>query len=128
MYDSMATLKGTPTVTYDEYGNEIMSYIDRTVFVQPKSVYHSEFYSAAQAGLHPSITFELANRADYKDEKIVSWHGKLYNVVRVDWTAQRDGLSLVCEERVGKYVAPTTASTSSSTQIGSDLGTGGNNG
>ena len=92
----------------------------------PRGVYNAEFYNAAQAGLHPSITFVLANKADYNGEKLIEWNGAYYDVIRTDWTAQRDSISLICEERVGKYVAPTT--TSSSTLITSDLGPGENNG
>lgn len=100
MYDSVATLKGVPVSTYDEYGNEVIAYTDKTVYVQPRGVFHSEFYDAAQAGLHPSVTFVLTNKADYNGEKLIEWDGQLYNVIRVDWTAQRDGISLICEERV----------------------------
>jgi len=100
MYDSIATLKGNQTAAYDAYGNEIITYEETVVFVQPRGVYQSEFYNAAQAGLHPSITFELTNRADYNGEKLIEWEGKLYDVIRADWTAQRDSISLVCEERV----------------------------
>ena len=131
MYDSIATLKGEPTVTYDTYGNEVITYSDNPVYVMPRGVYNAEFYNAAQAGLHPSITFVLANKADYNGEKLIEWNGVYYNVIRTDWNAQRDSISLICEERIGKYVAPTTASTSStggSTLIGSELGTGSNNG
>ena len=131
MYDSIATLKGEPITTYDEYGNEVITYTDNEVYVMPRGVYNAEFYNAAQAGLHPSITFVLTNKADYNGEKLIEWQGVLYNVIRTDWTAQRDSISLICEERIGKYVAPTTASTSStggSTLIGSELGTGSNNG
>ena len=131
MYDSVATLKGEPITTYDEYGNEVITYQDNQVYVMPRGVYNAEFYNAAQAGLHPTITFVLANRADYHGEKLIEWEGKSYNVIRTDWTAQRDRISLICEERIGKYVAPTTASTSSTggaTLIGSELGTGSNNG
>ena len=131
MYDSIATLKGEPTVTFDEYGNEVITYSDNEVYVMPRGVYQAEFYNAAQAGLHPSITFVLTDKEDYNGEKLIEWNGVLYNVIRTDWTAQRDGISLICEERIGKYVAPTTASTGStggSTLIGSELGTGSNNG
>ena len=131
MYDSIATLKGEPITTYDEYGNEVITYQDNQVYVMPRGVYSAEFYNAAQAGLHPSITFVLTNRADYNGETLIEWNGKFYNVIRTDWTAQRDSISLICEERIGKYVAPTTASTSStssSSQLESELGQGGNNG
>lgn len=100
MYDSVATLKSGPSATYDTYGNEILTYTDRQVFVQPRGVYSSEFYNAAQAGLHPSITFEMAHRDDYEGEKLIEWNGKLYTIIRADWTAQRDRISLVCEERI----------------------------
>lgn len=100
MYDSIATLKGEPTVTYDEYGNEVITYSDNEVFVMPRGVYNAEFYNAAQAGLHPSITFELADRTDYNGEKLIEWNNVLYNVIRTDWTAQRDSIRLICEERV----------------------------
>lgn len=131
MYDSVAILKAYGTPTFDIYGNEIETVTTSSVFVMPRGVYNAEFYNAAQAGLHPSITFELTNKADYNGEKVIEWEGKDYNIIRTDWNAQRDKISLICEERVGKYVAPSTASTSStggSNLIGSELGTGSNNG
>jgi len=100
MYDSVATLKAYGTPTYDEYGNEVLSITETEVFVQPRGVYQAEFYNAAQAGLHPSITLILTNREDYDGQKIVEFEGRDYNVIRVDWNAQRDGISLVCEERI----------------------------
>ena len=100
MYDSVATLKGVPVPTYDEYGNEVITYTDKDIYVQPRGVFHSEFYNAAQAGLHPSVTFVITNKADYSGERLSEWEGQLYNVIRVDWNAQRDGISLICEERV----------------------------
>ena len=100
MYDSVATLKAYGTLFYDEYGNEVITYRDNPVFVMPRGVYSAEFYNAAQAGLHPSITFVLTNKADYNGERLIEWNGVLYNVIRTDWTAQRDSISLVCEERV----------------------------
>lgn len=101
MYDNVATLKKESGRSYDQYLNEVITYEDRVVFVQPRSVYNSEFYNAAQAGLHPSITLEMTNRADYEGETLVEFEGKLYNVIRADWTAQRDKIALILEERVG---------------------------
>ncbi len=100
MYDSVATLKAYGTPTYDTYGNEVQSVTETEVYVQPRGVYQAEFYNAAQAGLHPSITFVLTNKADYNGEKVIEWEGKEYTVIRSDWTAQRDSISLICEERV----------------------------
>ena len=100
MYDSIAKLKGPTTTSYDPYGNETLTYQSPEVFVMPRGVYNAEFYNAAQAGLHPSITFELTNRADYNGEKIIEWEGKDYDIIRTDWNAQRDKINLICEERV----------------------------
>jgi SPP1 family predicted phage head-tail adaptor len=100
MYDSVATLKAYGTPTYDTYGNEVQNVTTTDVYVQPRGVYQAEFYNAAQAGLHPSITFVLTNKADYNGEKVIEWEGKEYTVIRSDWTAQRDSISLICEERV----------------------------
>lgn len=100
MYESVATLKAYGTPSYDMYGNEIESVTTSSVYVMPRGVYNAEFYNAAQAGLHPSITFEITNRADYHGEKVIEWEGKDYNVIRTDWTAQKDRISLICEEKV----------------------------
>ena len=100
MYDSVATLKAYGTPTYDEYGNEVPNITETEVFVQPRGVYQAEFYNAAQLGLKPSLTLFLSNRDDYSGQKILDFEGTEYNVIRVDWNAQRDGISLICEERI----------------------------
>jgi SPP1 family predicted phage head-tail adaptor len=100
MYDNVATLKKEASRTYDEYANETITYTDRIVYVMPRSVYNSEFYNAAQAGLHPSITLFLTNKADYEGETLVEYEGKLYDVIRTDWNAQRDGISLILQETI----------------------------
>lgn len=100
MYEDVATLISYGASTFDEYGNESIVTDKTDVYVQPRGVYQSEYYNAAQVGLKPSITFEISNREDYNDEKVVEYHGKYYTVIRADWNAQRDRISLVCEERV----------------------------
>lgn len=100
MFDGVATLIGYGPAHYDEYGNESPTEIRTEVFVQPRGVYQSEFYNAAQLGLKPSLTLFLSNREDYSNEKVLEYEGREYDVIRVDWSAQRDGISLVCEERV----------------------------
>ena len=103
MYDTIITLISEGEATYDSYGNEIMEQTRRDVYAIPRGVYSSEFYSASQLGLHPSMTFVMTNREDYHGEKIVEHEDKLYTVIRADWTAQRDAISLVCEERTGIF-------------------------
>lgn len=100
MYDGVATLKAYGTPTYDDELNEIIPLIETEVFVQPRGVYQSEFYNAAQLGLKPSLTLFLSNREDYAGQKLLEYEGTEYNVIRVDWNAQRDGISLICEERI----------------------------
>ncbi len=100
MYDNIAVLMSEPVASYDAYGNEELTYTENEIYVNPRGVYQSEFYNAAQLGLQPSITLELTNRADYNGEKLVRFEDELYNVIRADWTAQRDKISLVCEKRV----------------------------
>lgn len=99
MYDSVAYLLKDDTKTYDAYLNEHITTTRRMVYVQPRSVYNSEFYNASIIGLHPSITLTLTNREDYEGEKLVEFEGKLYSVIRTDWKAQRDSISLVLEEK-----------------------------
>lgn len=101
MYDDVAKLKSFGESTFDAAGNEIVQIEETEVYVQPRGVYSSEFYNAAQVGLKPSLTLFLANREDYADQKILTFQGRDYDVIRVDWSAQRDGISLICEERVG---------------------------
>lgn len=101
MYDDIAVLKSFGEPTYDKYGNPHQNVTESTVFVQPRGVYASEFYNAAQLGLKPSVTLVMANREDYCDQKVLTFRGREYSVVRVDWNAQRDAISLICEERIG---------------------------
>lgn len=100
MYDDVATLIAYTTPTVDSYGNAVPVATTRDVYVQPRSIYASEFYNAAQAGLQPSLALYLANRMDYNGEKVLEYQSRLYTVIRIDWKAQRDGLTLICEERV----------------------------
>lgn len=100
MYDDIAILKTPNAPTYDANGNELITTTDKQVYVQPRGIYASEFYAAAQAGHKPSLTLFMANKVDYEGQKRLEFHGKDYNVVRADWDAQRDGISLICEERV----------------------------
>lgn len=104
MYDGTAKLIKVISTTFDKYGNPVKVKEERTVYVMPRGIYASEFYNAAQLGIKPSVTLTLANRVDYHGEKILEYNGVLYNVIRVDWNAQRDAISLVCEERAGDNV------------------------
>lgn len=101
MYDDVAILKKFGQSTFDAAGNEIVTVEETEVYVQPRGVYSNEFYNAAQVGLKPSLTLYLTNIEDYDGQKVLTFQGSDYDVIRVDWSAQRDGISLICEERVG---------------------------
>ena len=100
MYDGVAILRKFGPAVFDEYGNSVREMEERPVYVQPRSVYASEYYQAAQNGLKPELVLYMTNRADYHGEKVLTYEGREYSVIRVDWKAQRDGISLVCEEKV----------------------------
>ena len=100
MYDDVAKLVSYQFNGYDKYGNRKTERKTTDVYVQPRGIYSSEFYQASQLGLKPSITFILANRADYNEEPVIEYKGVEYNVIRVDWNAQRDSVQLICERRV----------------------------
>ena len=104
MYDDIAVLKKYTTGGYDKYGNPAKTVEETAVYVQPRGVYSSEFYNASQLGIKPSVTLYMTNRADYEGQKIVEFQGVDYDIVRVDWNAQRDGISLICEERAKNNV------------------------
>lgn len=99
MYDDVAILKAYGETTYDKYGNPKREVKETTVYVQPRGVYQAEFYNASQLGLKPSITLGLTNRDDYDGQKVLTFQGRDYRVIRTDWNAQRDSISLICEER-----------------------------
>ena len=101
MYDVVAKLKTVSLDSYDQYGNMVEIVTVNEVYVQPRGIYASEFYQAAQNGMKPELSLFIANRDDYDGQKLVEFNGKDYDVIRVDWSAQRDGITLVCEERVG---------------------------
>lgn len=92
MYDDVAILKAYGEESYDEYGNQTHTEIEHKVFVEPRGVYSSEFYNAAQLGLKPSITLRLASRADYNDEKghPVPRQGVRHHKGRLERTARQD--------------------------------------
>lgn len=101
MYDGIAILKGKTVTSRDKYGNPVTHISETEVFVQPRGVYASEFYNAAQLGLQPSLSLYMTNRDDYNGQKVLEYEGREYSVIRVDWSAQRDGITLICEERAG---------------------------
>lgn len=99
MFNDIAYLC-TETITQDEYLNEISSFEERMVFVQPRSIGSAEFYRAATTDFKPAITLVLADYYDYNEEPIVKYHDELFDIIR---TYQRnDRLELVLQKRLAR--------------------------
>ncbi len=66
----------------------------RTVFATVTDVGMNEYYQAMSLGLAPEIVFEIAVFSDYKGEKLLTYNGDQYRVIR----ASRRGMKerLVC--------------------------------
>lgn len=80
--DSVITLIKDGAITYDEYGNEIITQTERDVFCQVYGITRSEFYSAATANMQPEMTVRLTEAIDYEGEKTARYDGVLYSVIR----------------------------------------------
>lgn len=94
------------TYTRDNAGNQIRDEEERTVFCKVGSVNRSEFYAAAQAGLHPEYVFTLSHFRDYEGEKIIKytdWLNREHTlyVTRAYRLPDADRLELTAEERTG---------------------------
>ena len=68
----------------------------RRVFVNKKSATRSEFYTAKQAGDKIALVLEVRG-ADYQEETLVEYEGRLYEVVRA-YTESGETYELKCKE------------------------------
>lgn len=96
-YDHELTLIGF-TIEQDEIGQEIEKPTYTTVLCKLKSIGRSEFYSAAQTGLKPSMTFVI-HGYEYEGQEKVKFEGKEYKVMRT-YSIDFEELELTCE-RIG---------------------------
>jgi hypothetical protein len=63
------------------------------------SVYQSEYFDAAQAGIRPSFKIEMY-AVDYHGEKVLKYDGEDYVIYRT-YKIGTDKIELHCAERVG---------------------------
>lgn len=94
------------TYEFDEWGNEIETTTERSVFCKVTSVGRNEFYAAAQNNLHPNYVFTLSHYRDYQNEselRYTDWTGadKRYTITRTYRVG--DSIELTAEEQVGDY-------------------------
>ena len=105
--DDAITLVRTPTYTRDEEGNMIPTASERQVLCRNESVTRSEFYQAAQVGMHPEYVFVLSHFMDYEGEKFIKYTdwANIQHDLYVTRTYRRPDsteLEIYAEERTGK--------------------------
>ena len=54
----------------------------REVFCQVYSVTRSEFYAALNIGVRPELIFKLSVREEYQEERLASFEGTRYEIIR----------------------------------------------
>lgn len=90
----------TQNYIIDEIGNQILqdNFIEVPI-IEIQDVYQSEFYSAAQQGLTPTLRL-LTSDLNYNDEEELEYMGKRYSIIRVDRVSD-EAVALICEKRTG---------------------------
>lgn len=93
-YDNELTLIKQEFIE-DEIGNQIPTETRKTLLCSVKSVGRNEFYSAATAGLRPSIVFVI-HGYEYDGEQSVEFEGIRYKVIRT-YSTDFEEMELTCE-------------------------------
>ena len=100
MFDKVAYFISI-TETVDQYGDAIITPVEREVFVDEISIGQSEFYQAQAAGLKAEIKLKLADYVDYQGEKTVKYEGKEYQILRTYKAGTRLEITLKGDVNVG---------------------------
>ena len=91
------------TITTDQYGNEVATEVETTVFCEVDSITQTEFYQAANTELNPEYKFTIFF-GDYSGQPIVIYNGVRYAIYRT-YRAD-DNLELYVERKIGAIPAP----------------------
>ena len=86
--------------TLNDIGVQIATETVTQVWARIQSASRSEFYSAGQSGLQPSLV-AVTPIANYAGQKIAEWRGKRYFIYRTYFAAGSDDIELYLEEKVG---------------------------
>lgn len=89
------------TKTRDKNGVYQTETVRRPVYADVRSATAQDYFSGAQIGLRPDLTFSLF-RYDYEDEEMVEYAGRVYAVYRTYIGRQGDTIELHTEKRVGR--------------------------
>ena len=76
------------TLTTNNVGDSIAEETPRTVYAEVSSIGLKRKIEAEQAGLKLAYVFTLSNVAEYKDEELLEYNGKRYNIVNAYTTAE----------------------------------------
>jgi len=76
--------------------HEAVTETTRTVMCTVESVRRSEYYTALNAGFQPEYVFKIALAADYRNERLVMFHGQKFRVVRT-YLTEDDGIEITVE-------------------------------
>ena len=91
------------TISSDQYGNEVATEVETTVFCEVDSITQTEFYQAADTELNPEYRFTIFF-GDYSGQPIVIYNGVRYAIYRT-YRAD-DNLELYVERKIGAIPAP----------------------
>lgn len=90
----------TKQYVIDNVGNEKLqeNFVEIPI-IDVEDVYASEFYSASQQGLKPSLRLRISD-LNYSNEPELEYMGNRYSIIRVD-KVNNEEIALVCERRSG---------------------------
>ena len=90
---------GSIRYTRNNYGQEKEAIEWREVYAEVASVTRSEFYAAAMANIRPTCVFAIADKDDYRNEKVVRYQGITYDVIRTYHAVGSYRLEITAEMR-----------------------------
>ena len=88
----------TPSVTLDDYGNEVITETENSVYCEVHSITQTEFFAAANTQLEPAYKFTVFF-GDYNGEETVKYNGVRYAIYRTYRTG--DYMELYAERKIG---------------------------
>ena len=90
----------TKQYVIDNVGNEKLQDVSVEIpIIEVEDVYASEFYSASQQGLKPTLRLRISD-LNYSNEPELEYMGNRYSIIRVD-KINNEEIALVCERRSG---------------------------
>ena len=91
------------TEVLDSIGNDVP--VEGTpikTYAKKQSVRTNEFYNATMTGLTPSCEF-IVKRLNYNNEKLLTWNGDTYSIIRTTDPKNKFDIVLVCARKIGVY-------------------------